>query len=190
MEQPTVKPFPGWKNAEQEILQIVERQGYGVMLNHATLHEWFDIKEPKEYDTKEAWQKYTLELLASTQSLIDSLLIEHNICLYNIRGEGYQILHPDEQVDRGAEKHMKKMHKEWRKMVATLTCVNDDHLSVEGQRKQINKLTMAAKIKSSLHEKIITDDERDEQAINSRGLLGTSKQQDYKSASQGMAGCG
>ena len=167
MEQPIEKPFHGWKNAEQEILQIVENKGYGVFLNHAKLHEWFGIKEPKEM-SKEAWQKYTFELLASTQNLLDSLLIEHNIFLYNIRGEGYQVLHPDEQVDRGADKYIKKMLAQCRKAILVLKCVNEDVLSIEGQRKRLEKLTTVAKIKSSIREKIQIDDDVHEQPY---GLL-------------------
>jgi hypothetical protein len=181
-----VKPYPGWKNAEQKIVEIVEREGYGKTLVHSTLLDWFDIIEPEEM-TKEAWKGYTFEILGSTQNLIDSLLINHNIFIYNIRGEGYQILHPDDQVGRGVDKSIKRVIGQLRKAMLVLKCVNDGLLSIEGQRKRLAKITTIAKINNSLKKKIKVDDSKEDDAVHA-GLLTTPHNKE--AVCQGTAGCG
>jgi hypothetical protein len=143
MKENVTKLYPGWKEAVTKIVERVEKEGYGVMFSTEALFEMMDIKVP-ETATPEDWKKHSLEVMASTTNLIETLLKDHNLCLHNVRGQGYKILHPDDQVTIGADKRFKSVLHHLGKAMQVLTHVDPDKLSYEGQQQQMRRLGKAA----------------------------------------------
>ena len=159
----TVKLFPGWREAADRIVDRVTEQGYGVIFSHDDLLKMMDIKQP-EMATPEEFNKYSLEVMTSTVSLSLWLLHNHNLCLHNVRGQGYQILHPDDQVTIAADKKFKKVIHHLGQAVAILTHVDQQALSHDGQQAQMRGLGKAAFLISGFSKKKKFPGEVDKQA--------------------------
>lgn len=152
MEENVTKLYPGWKEAAIKILERVERDGYGIMFSHEDLYVLMDIKVP-EVATPEEFKKHAFEVMTNTLNLSKSLLEEHNLCLHNVRGQGYQVLHPDDQVTVAADKRFRRALHHIGQAVAVLTHVDVDSLSYDGQQEQVRRLGKAAFLFSGLSKK-------------------------------------
>ena len=102
------KKHPGWKNAVEIILKRFDEEGYGILFSNQELFEMFDIKQPT-YSSYEDFQKFCFERLDHMENLKIELLEAYNICMSNMRGNGYVLLHPDDQVTKEAKKKMEKL---------------------------------------------------------------------------------
>jgi hypothetical protein len=152
MQNGITKLYPGWKEATVKIVERVSREGYGIMFSHEDLYAMMDIKVP-EMATPEVFKKHAFEVMASTLNLFKCLLEEHNLCLHNVRGQGYQVLHPDDQVTIAADKRFKRALHHIGQAVAVLTHVDVDALSFDGQQEQVRRLGKAAFLFSGLSKK-------------------------------------
>jgi len=146
----TLKRYPGWKNAEDKILGIIELNGYGQTISMEQLHNFMELEEP---DTLEKYKKYQFEWLGSVENLKDSLLENHQICLMNLRGQGYIICTPDDQVSKAYAKLIKKAQMTLRKAINTLTNVNQSLLSEEGSKTRLENMAKVAFIKQAINKK-------------------------------------
>ena len=126
------KKHPGWKEAIDQVLDRVAKDGYGVVISKRDLLRWMDLSEPKT-NTPQEWQNYSLKVLSYIENMKDELLTEHNVYLYNVRGEGYAVLHPDDQVEKGPAKALRDIKKHISKAMAVLHHVHAELLSPEGQ---------------------------------------------------------
>lgn len=152
MMENAVKLFPGWREAADRIVERVTEQGYGVIFSHDDLLKMMDIKLP-EMATPDEYKKYSLEVMTSTVNLTQWLLHNHNLCLHNVRGQGYQILHPDDQVTIAADKRFKMVAHHLGKAVEVLTRVDQEALSHDGQQAQLRGLGKAAFLISGFSKK-------------------------------------
>ena len=146
-----VKPFPGWKNALRHIVARVDKEGYGIFVSHKELLGWLNIG-PKPASVVD-FEKWTFEKLRQVENLKDELLTLHNIKLQVSKGEGYNVLHPDDQVTKGVELHFKKARKQISKAVDTLTNVNEDLLSLEGQHLRLRNMVKIGFIKAAFNKR-------------------------------------
>lgn len=152
MEENVTKLYPGWKEAADQIVKRVSAEGYGVMISHENLLAMMDMKTP-EAGTAEDFKKYAFELLTNTVNLTKSLLEEHNLCLHNVRGQGYQVLHPDDQVTIAADKRIKKALHHVGQALMVLTHVDGEALSYDGQQEQVRRLGKVGFLFSALSKK-------------------------------------
>jgi hypothetical protein len=152
--QNVTKLFPGWKEAVSQIVDRVGREGYGVMLSFENLFTMMDIQTPATA-TFEEWQKHQFEVLDNIENLKRSLLEDHNICLQNVRGQGYQVLHPDDQVTIAANKLFKKAMTKVRQAVEVITHVDLAALSFDGQQQQMRQLEKASFLHAVMSKKKI-----------------------------------
>ena len=152
MQNGVTKLYPGWKEAVDQIADRVNREGYGVMFSHEDLHKMMDIKIP-ETGTHEEYKKRDLEIMASIVNLTDTLLKEHNICLKNVRGQGYMVLTPDDQVSIGVEQEWRKIGRLVCKAVQKAVCVNQEALSFEGQQMQVRQMEKASFFRAAMSKK-------------------------------------
>jgi len=122
----SVQRFPEWKNAIEEILNEIEANGHGATITHAKLDEWFGLVEP--VDVK-AYKKYVFKRLSCLDALKFHLLEDHSVCLDSVRGVGYKILQPGEQVDRVPEVYMDRAKNGVRRAMSSLVHVKATELT-------------------------------------------------------------
>lgn len=147
--------YPGWKQAAFDIVSMVESNGYGFTISHDELLNMLELEKLTGLVTPQKCEEFSLKRLSYTESLKDVLLKEHNIYLSSVRGEGYQILFPDDQVKFGPAKHLKRAAKEISKAIQTLSNVNVGLLSDDGKRIQERGLARTAFIKATFNQKKI-----------------------------------
>ncbi|MCP4652595.1 MAG: hypothetical protein GY858_04345 [Candidatus Omnitrophica bacterium] len=137
--------YPGWKNALDEILIRIEKNGYGCLILHDELKQWLSLEEPK---TIEEYKKHEFEYMSSIEKLKEDLLLDHSVYLMNMKGQGYQVLIPEEQVTRAPDKHTKKASAELRKAARALSNVKTELLSVETENLRLSKMARIAFLKT------------------------------------------
>lgn len=138
-----VKLYPGWKEAAAHIVARTEAEGYGLSFSFKELFDLMDFKK-MEIGSAEEWEKYSFEKLQNLENLKNLLLEEHNLCLHNIRGEGYQVLHPDDQITLAIDKDYRKIGKMVCKIIKKAIHVNQQELSFDGQQQQMRQMEKAA----------------------------------------------
>lgn len=146
---------PAYKEAAKQIVERVEAEGYGFIIAHEDLREMLRIEFPhssKGYDAYKAW---SFAICDDVESLRDLLLDEHNIYIMNIRGIGYQVLSPDEQIRKGYMKHVHKMTAQLNKALKTLVNVNQHMLSAEEEKERQEKLIKMTFIRKAVNKRKI-----------------------------------
>jgi len=131
--------------ALSEILERFEAQGYGVKFTHDELKGWMGIRKATEVSEV---KKEDLDYMTGTGGIKYALSVDYNLCFFSILGHGYEILHPDEQVNKGADYYMKKSQKALARHARTLVNLDITELSAENRLLQINKTNRAAFIKA------------------------------------------
>lgn len=149
-------PYPPYKNAVEKIVIDVEENGYGRLFEHAKLKELMDIKEPT---TIAEYKKYEFDYLSAIENLKDDLLLEHTLYLSNDVGKGYRVLEPNEQVNYGADKHIRKAQQQISQAARVLTYVNDELLSIEGGQNRMRKMERLAFLRSAFRKRKISKPE-------------------------------
>jgi len=134
-----IKLYPGWKEAAEQIAKKVKAEGYEIILTWEELYDLMDIKVP-ETATKEKWKEHEFEVLQNMENLKKLLLREYNLHLENVRGVGYQVLHPNDQVRIAPDKQLEKALAHVEKAREILTNVNQEALSFDGQQHQMRGL--------------------------------------------------
>jgi len=147
-----VKLYPGWKEAGAHIVARTEAEGYGLVFSFEELFCLMDLKWP-ETASLEDWKRLSFEKLQYMENLKNLLLEEHNLCLHNIRGEGYRVLHPNDQVTVGIEKEYQKIGRLICKIVNKAVHVNQMELSFDGQQQQMRHLEKAAFLQAVMGKK-------------------------------------
>lgn len=151
------KKHPAWKNAIEIILKRFDEDGYGIMFSDAEILLMLELERPS-VGTYDDFQTFNLDKLAQLESLKKELLESSNLCLENSRGNGYMLMHPDDQVTKTSQKYYRHARKKMNRMVSVLTYIDNDALSQEGKQKQINQLGKAAFIRAAMNKrKIIAD---------------------------------
>lgn len=155
MENTETKFYPAWKQAGIEIAEMVKNKGYGFIISHDDLLNMLELKKPTGLVTPAVCEQFSLKRLSYIELLKDFLLRDNNIYLWNVQGEGYQVLCPDEQVKAGPAKHLKHARKEISKAIQILTNVNNQLLSTDGKRIQERGIARVAFLESCFSQKKI-----------------------------------
>ena len=146
------KAYPGWKNAIEKIMERVNTEGFGVLFSKKELLDYCDIKVP-ERATAPEWQQHSFEVLDHIDHMVKELSEEYDICLFNVKGQGYKVLHPNDQVEKEPQKHFKKIRREISKTKRSLTNVKTELLSDDKQTLRLNMLTRVAFIRGAMNKK-------------------------------------
>ena len=148
------KKHPAWKNATELILERFDKEGYGIMFSDNEINEMLELTKPS-YGSYDDFQKFQLERLGQLESLKIALLEDANLCLENSRGNGYMLMHPDDQISKTAKKFHKHARNKINRMVSILTNVDNEALSLDGRRQQLDMLGKAAFIKAAMNKRKI-----------------------------------
>jgi len=144
-----IRKEPAWKQAVDDIVNRVETDGPGFLIDHEEMNTMLDIQVP-EAATYETFQRIQLERLKALDSLKDLLLKEHAICLYNSFSNGYKVLTPDEQIDLAPDRLMKKANRAITKAAEAVFHVQADGLSMEAGNLRQRKMQRIAFIRSAM----------------------------------------
>lgn len=145
-----LRKYPPYKNAIDAIRERVEKESYGFTLSHGELLELLELKEP---GTVEEYKRYSLKLLDAMESVKEELLEEHNICLFNIRGEGYQVLHPNDQATIAFRKAMKQGRKQVLKARKLITHIDTGLLNMEVAKDRLRSLARVAFVETAFNKR-------------------------------------
>ena len=114
-------------------------------------HEWLqwalDIPEPRSIDDMRRVQWL---LLDRVEQLKRTLLLEHRICLANVRGEGYMIVPPSDQARYAVQSAMQSVRRELRKGESILTHTRTELLDIDAKRRHTDAEVKMAGIRSMM----------------------------------------
>jgi hypothetical protein len=147
MDENALRIYPPWKEAVGIIAARVEREGYGIILTHEEFLDMFDLKIPA-IATPATWRKLQFDLLQNMDNLRSTLLEDHNIFLLNIRGIGYQVLTPGEQVDIVPKIYIDKINGLIRKSIKSQMYIDADNLDDTQRQTRLRNLEKMAFLKS------------------------------------------
>ena len=124
-----------WQIAKQEIIKRFEEKGYNTDINHDEIKEWAGIRivGANEKITGREHNKLALDYVDVLSRIRMPLLKEHNIMLFPIPGKGFQILAPNEQIEKVPRRHWKKAKREITKAMAALTYIDEKLLNDENK---------------------------------------------------------
>ena len=146
------KKHPAWKNAIEIILKRFDTKGYGIVFSDEEINEMLEIKKP-EFGSYDSFQKFQLERMSQLESLKEVLLENSSLCLESLRGNGYILMHPDDQVQIVAKKFFKHARNKIKRATAVLINVNYELLSSDVKQKQLDMLGKTAFIKAAMNKR-------------------------------------
>lgn len=128
----TTREHPIWKEAATAISERVSHEGYGFMIRMQELYVMLEHDIPENADYCD-FKKLEIEKMVKIEGLKRELLLNHNIHLINEYKEGYVVSKPDDQVDKGFNRHFKKARKQMNKGIEVLLNVDEDNLTNSGR---------------------------------------------------------
>jgi len=146
----TTKQYPAYKEAATQIVKRVEKEGYGFVIEHEEIRKMLCVELPDDSKGQEAYKAYTWALCEEVVSLQELLLDEHYIYLLNVRGFGYQVLSPPEQIRKGFSKHAQKMRVQLNKALKAVVNVNRELLTIEDEKERQEKITKMTFIRRAI----------------------------------------
>lgn len=146
MTDGVMRDAPDWMGVAEHVAQSCS---YGDMLTHEWIVDQLGIQKP-EYGSQEDFDAFNFAYMQSISSLSKYLLEEHQLAVQNVRGKGYRVVPPDEQVD-AAKKHVhQEMHRAIRRYASHLTNIRYDELSSESQRRRDDEAAKLTQMKQMM----------------------------------------
>ena len=146
------KEIPLISIAVTKILQKFEAEGYGVKFDHKTLYEWLGIKMT-ESGRRDEIKKEQLDYMTGICGIKDELLDNYNLCIHKVHSYGYEILHPSDQIEKGANSHMRRAQKSLVKHAKILINTDVSELSIEEKNIQLEKINRIAFLKNAFRKR-------------------------------------
>jgi len=147
---------PAWKQAVEDIVKLFEAKGYNITFSEDVILEMLKLEKPK-YGTYDEFKIFQLERLGQLENLRTALLEENNLCLATVKGNGFVLIHPDDQVTIEAKKDFDASRRKLKRGFAKLTYVDSTALSDAAKEAQNKMLGRAAFIRMAMNKrKMIT----------------------------------
>jgi len=149
---PPEKQVPLVDIAITKILERFEQESWGIDFSHETLKNWLGITIHQKGTRKEI-DKENMDYLTGIQKITNILLEDYNLCLHSIHSYGYKILHPANQINEGADRHMKKAQKALTRHAKILVNTDISELNVDQRNLQMSKINRIAFLKSAFRKR-------------------------------------
>ncbi len=120
-------------SAVAHVLSIKSSHGYGFLISHEEITRLVGLTKPVGKCEYTEFQSFELDRLSRIDTLIKELLTTHKLCLSNVTGQGYRVLHPDTQVSKEPARLEKLAFKQLVKADKVLANVQEEMLSTEGK---------------------------------------------------------
>lgn len=124
---------------------------YGDVLTYDFLYQAFGIDKPNITTPLERAHKSQWQFLSCIKKLEEFLLEVKLMAIMNIRGEGYQIVHPSEQTRWAEHEGMTEISKAFSKMHKRQINVNHSLLTSEQRKENVDALSRATMLESMLN---------------------------------------
>ena len=160
---PKEESRPMWSQVVNRVVERFGNESYGFTIGHTELKELMAILPAT---TIEESKKEQLDYLTGMEQARDMLLEDYNLCLFSIRGEGYQVLHPSEQVKKGADYYTRKSQRALARTMNTLANTDVDQLTQEGISLRHSKMNRIAFLKAAFRKRSIPMTEKNKQIEN------------------------
>ena len=144
--------YPVWRVALRDVLERVDEHGHGVIFTHDELKHAMGIKEAETVDEV---KKLGFDYMQGIDKLKGELLFEHNIWLESIRGQGYQVLMPEDQVKIPPDKHIRRARGELNKAKNALINIKTNLLDYESENMRVIKLARIGFLKTAFNKRKI-----------------------------------
>ncbi len=138
------RKLPLWKQAVED---IVEDYDYGDVINLDWFYDSFGTLPP-EKGTLEEFKAFQLDFLANIENVKNELLEEHDMMLVSVRGVGYRIVKPKEQVKIAWEKLKYDVVKALSKGERRIVNINTEMISKEQRQERTEKLAKISQLKT------------------------------------------
>jgi len=148
---PMEEARPMWGQVVTKVVERFESDSYGLIMTHEELKHLMDIQPAK---TIEESKKEQLDYMSGLGKAKDVLLDDYNLCLFSVIGIGYQVLHPNEQIVKGADYYLKKSQCAMSQSMKVLANVDSEMLDSEGSQLRISKINRAAFIKAAFRKRM------------------------------------
>lgn len=119
---------PEWRQAAKDLAAQFK---YGDLITLDWLRAAFQLQEPQTIDE---FKSYQLDFLSCMDSLRQELLVEYQLSLKNIRGAGYELVNPNDQVEVAWHSTFGKVWRELGKLAGTIRYIRHDELTDEKRR--------------------------------------------------------
>lgn len=149
---PKEESRPMWGQVVSRVVERFENESYGFTMYHAELKELMAIFPAT---TIEESKKEQLDYMTGIEKARDTLLEDYNLCLYCVRGEGYMVLHPNDQIKKGADYYIRKSQKALSRTMATLANVDSEQLDLDATNLRLAKMNRIAFIKAAFRKRKI-----------------------------------
>ena len=149
---PQEESRPMWGQVVNKVRERFENESYGFTIEHSELKKLMAILPAR---TIEESKKEQLDYLTGMEKARDTLLEDYNLCLFSVRGEGYQVLHPEDQIKKGADYYIKKSQKALSRTMNTLANVDSEVLGIEETSLRLSKMNRIAFIKAAFRKRRI-----------------------------------
>jgi hypothetical protein len=124
----TVSAYPAWRQAARDLASTFS---YGDVVTLDWLSEAFMLPAPK---TIKQYRAHQFAFLHHLDALRQELLEQHQLALRNIRGEGYEVVHPNNQVDFAWTTAFTRVRRELGKLASNITHIRHHELSDDKRR--------------------------------------------------------
>ena len=144
--------YPMWERVVERIRDRFEIESYGFIIKHTEIKELMGITPAQ---TIGEVKKEQLDYMTGIDKARDTLLEDYNLFLYSVPGQGYQVLHPLDQIRKGADYYVRKSQKALSRSASTLANVDSDLLDAESRNLQLLKMNRIAFIKAAFRKRRI-----------------------------------
>ena len=143
---------PMWGQVVDNVVERFETESYGFTLTHLELKDLMAILPATTIDEV---KKEQLDYLTGMEKARTRLLEDYNLCLFSVRGEGYTVLHPSEQITKGADYYTKKSQTALLRTMNTLANIDVGQLTKEETELRLSKMGRVAFLKAAFRKRKI-----------------------------------
>jgi hypothetical protein len=142
--------YPLWSIAVANILERFENEGYGAKFAHDELKAWMGIRRA---ESMEDVDREKLDYLIGIRRVWNNLLDNYNLFISNVIGFGYEILHPKDQIRKGADYYQRKSQTALTSAVRVVTNLDISELDDSDRQLQISKMNRIAFVKAAFRKR-------------------------------------
>lgn len=149
MDDPQVKLYPAWRQAEKDLLE--EGLSYGSLIPDEWLKLAFGLAEP---ETIAQAQRNDLVMLRQLDALRESLLQGHRMMLRRVQGVGYTVVTPEQQTAVALKDRTREVKCAMRKLAQELSYVNHERLSDDQRKENADAQAKLGALRSMVRKKL------------------------------------
>lgn len=145
-----VEVLPSWRQAVKE---AVETFTFGEIIPREWLEEKFGIEIPPTFTIGE-YKRIQFDMMQNMDQFREALLIDHQMYLSCIRGEGYLIVQPSAQTSTSMRKLGSEIKRGLQTAAKTLTNIKHEMLTERQLQHNINAQGTVARLATFSHKSL------------------------------------